>query len=135
MAQASLNRGGWQVDDGLQSIVVIRDLGDIPGGRTLDVSGVAGGVDFLKAGHVLVRNNSTGEIAPLGVSLDESSNPKYDALPEGCSYVGILKATVLVKDPRAAILTAGQVNAAASPAPVTDEICEALPRIEFLHRS
>ena len=113
---------------GLGSIVIINDLGDIPGGRTLDVSGVASGTTTLKAGHILIQKAADGSYAPLGVSGEA-----YATLPEGYTYAGVLKADVLVKDPRAAILTIGQVNAAASPYPVTAEIKEALPRIQFLY--
>ncbi|MCD8313569.1 MAG: hypothetical protein LUC24_05350 [Bacteroidales bacterium] len=135
MPAASLNRGKIQVDDGLASIVIIKDLGDLPGGRTLDVSGVADDVKVLKAGHILVQNDATGAVSPLGVTTDETtSKPKYEALPEGCSYVGVLKANILVEDARAAVLTIGQVNAAASPVPVTDEIVKGLPLVQFLHR-
>lgn len=113
---------------GLSSIVIINDLGDVPGGRTLDVSGVAYDVKVLKAGHILIQKTADSSYAPLGVS-----GSAYTTLPEGYTYAGVLKSDVLVKDPRAAILTIGQVNAAASPYPVTSEIKDALPRIQFLY--
>ena len=127
MALADLNRETIKVNDGNDSIVIVNDLGDIPGGRTLDVSGVASGTTVIKAGHVIIKK-SDGEYAPLGVTTGA-----YNALTSGQSYAGVLKATVLVSDPRAAIMTIGQVNAAASPYPVTDTIKSGLPRIEFLY--
>ena len=126
MPTAQLNKDAFLLDDGNDSIVIISALTDIPGGRTLDVSGVTS--DVVRAGHVLIQDNVTKAIAPLGVS-----GSAYVTLPEGKSYVGVLKCSVLKRDPRAAIVTAGQVNAAASPFPVTAAIKAGLPRIEFIY--
>ena len=126
MPTAQLNKDAFLLDDGNDSIVIISALTDIPGGRTLDVSGVTS--DVVRAGHVLIQDNVTKTIAPLGVS-----GTSYVTLPEGKSYVGVLKCSVLKRDPRAAIVTAGQVNAAASPYPVTEGIKAGLPRIEFIY--
>lgn len=128
MATANLNRTSIEVDDGLDSIVIVNDLGDVPGGRTLDVSDVASGVEVIKSGHILIKNDTSKEVKPLGIT-----SGAYDSLPEGYSYLGVLKASVLKKDPRAAILTIGQVNAAASPYPVTSTIKTGLPRIGFIN--
>lgn len=128
MATANLNRTSIEVDDGLDSIVIVNDLGDVPGGRTLDVSDVASNVEVIKAGHILIKDDTSKEVKPLGIT-----SGAYDTLPEGYSYFGVLKASVLKKDPRAAILTVGQVNAAASPYPVTSAIKTGLPRIEFIN--
>jgi len=127
MATANLNNESIRVDDGQDSIVIVNDLGDIPGGRTLDVSDVAEGTTVLKAGHIIITK-ANGEYAPLGVTTGA-----YNSLSSNQKYVGVLKHSVLVSDPRAAILTIGQVNAAASPYPLTDTIKSGLPRIEFLY--
>lgn len=127
MAQANLNRDEVVVDDGNDSIVIVNDLGDIPGGRTLDVSSVASGTKEIRAGHIIITK-ANGEYAPLGVS-----EGAYASLSSGEAYAGVLKHSVTVEDPRAAILTIGQVNAAASPYPVTDTIKSGLPRIQFLY--
>ena len=126
MPQANLNRESVVVSDGQDSIVIVNALGDIPGGRTLDVSGVAAGTKYLRAGHIIVKNDTTKVFSPLGVS-----EGAYVSLPAGHSYAGVLKASVPVKDPRAAILTMGQVNAAASPYPVTDASKNGLRNIQF----
>ena len=128
MPTANLNRKSIEVNDGLDSIVIVKDLGDIPGGRSLDVSGVAADVEILRAGHILVKNDTTKAVSPLGVN-----EGAYVALPSGHSYLGVLKASIAVKDARAAILTVGQVNAAASPYPVTADIKAGLPNIQFLY--
>lgn len=128
MALANLNKEGHEVMDGMDSIVIVNCLSDIPGGRTLNVDGLDTDGGVIKSGHILVREKASGEVKPLNVS-----GGQYVSLPEGHEYLGVLKATVLKEDPRAAILTAGQVNAAASPYPVTDAIKTALTRIEFLY--
>jgi hypothetical protein len=128
MSTASLNKEQIEVNDGLDSIVIVNDLGDVPGGRTLDVSGVSSDTTVIKSGHILIKNDTTKEISPLGITAGA-----YVSLPAGSSYLGVLKASVLKSDPRAAILTIGQVNAAASPYPVTTAIKAGLPRIEFIH--
>lgn len=124
---ANLNRETLSAYDGLDSIVIVNALTDIPGGRTLDVSGVAAGTTVLKAGHIIVKK-ANGDYAPLGVSSDAYATPG-----SGETYAGVLRASILVSDPRAAIVTAGQINAAASPYPVTAAIKAGLPRIEFLY--
>lgn len=124
MATTNLNKQGLNVDDGNDCIVIVRDFGDIPGGRTLDVTGFTG---VIKAGHIIIEK-STGEYAPLGITTNA-----YDSLGDNERYVGVLKKSITVEDPRAAILTIGQVNASASPYQVTDTIKSGLPRIEFLY--
>jgi len=132
MAQSTLGRKSIEINDGYDSIVIVNALGDIPGGRTLDVSGLASDVTVVRAGNILVQNTMTKEVSPLKIT-----DGAYEALPTGCAYLGVLKASVLVKDPRAAILTMGQVNAAAAKtatgAPITDEIKAGLPNIQFLY--
>lgn len=122
----SLNRNGYLVDDGNESKVIIRDLADIPGGRALNMEGFD--ADVVRAGHLIKRTVATDSYAPLGVSGDA-----YVAVAEGEELVGVLKVSVTKERPAAAIMTMGQVNAAASPYPVTEEIKTALPQIKFLY--
>lgn len=126
MSVVNLNKETINYEDGNDAIVIVNDLGDIPGGRSLDVSEVT--ADVIRAGHILIVNDTTKEVKPLGVSGEA-----YVSLPSGHSYLGVLKHSVLKTDARAAILTIGQVNAAASPYPVTSAIKTGLPRIEFLY--
>lgn len=127
MATVDLNKERILLDDGMDAIVIVKDLGDIPGGRSLDVTGVEG--EVIKAGHVIIRKDLNKPVyMPLGVK-----DGNYVELPAMHSFAGVLKASVLKNDPRAAIMTIGQVNAAASPYPVTDEIVKGLPNIQFLN--
>lgn len=122
----SLNRKGYLVDDGNESKVIIRDLADIPGGRALNMEGFD--ADVVRAGHIIKRTVATDSYAPLGVSSDA-----YAEVAEGEEIVGVLKVSVTKERPAAAIMTMGQVNAAASPYPVTEAIKTALPQIKFLY--
>jgi len=122
----TLNRNGYFVDDGNESKVIIRDLADIPGGRALNMEDFD--ADVVRAGHIIKRTVATDSYAPLGVS-----NDAYVEAAEGEEIVGVLKVSVTKERPAAAIMTMGQVNAAASPYPVTEEIKTALPQIKFLY--
>ena len=126
MSTANLKQNEIVLDDGLDSIVIVKCLGDIPGGRSLDVSEWSD--EVVKSGHILVQNDTTKVIRPLGVT-----NNAYATLPPGHSYLGVLKCSISKKDPRASILTIGQVNASASPYPVTKEIKTGLPNIQFIY--
>ncbi len=128
MPTANLTREKIELNDGLDSIVVVQAISQIPGGRTLDVSGLTANVESVKSGHVLVIDTKTKAVSPLGIT-----DGVYDTLPTGKKYYGVLKASVLKRDPRAAIITAGQINVAASPAPVTDAIKAGLPLIQWLY--
>lgn len=129
MSTVDLNKDKVLLDDGMDAIVIVKDLGDIPGGRTLEVKDLDTEGEVIKSGHVIIKKDLNKPVfMPLGVK-----DGNYVDLLAGYSYVGVLKASVLKKDPRAAILTMGQVNAAASPYPVTDKIREGLPHIQFLN--
>lgn len=128
MPTANLTREKIELNDGLDSIVVVQAISQIPGGRTLDVSGLAANVESVKSGHVLVIDTKTKAVSPLGIT-----DGAYETLPTGKKYYGVLKASVLKRDPRAAIITAGQINVAASPAPVTEAIKAGLPLIQWLY--
>ncbi len=128
MATTNLNRDTQVIQDGLDSIVIVNALGDIPGGRTLNVNDVASDVTVIKAGHIIIAKDN--DYKPMPVA---ESGTAYGTLPSGYEYVGVLKSSVSVKDAQAAILTMGQVNAAASPYPVTSDMKTALSHIQFLY--
>lgn len=129
-ATSNLGRKTTEINDTLDSIVIVNALGDVPGGRTLDVTGVADGTTVIAAGHVIIKT-SDGAYKPLGVNGEA-----YAAIATGETAVGVLKVSVLVSDPRAAIVTMGQVNAAAGAkavgAPYSDAVKKALPNIQFI---
>ncbi len=128
MATTNLNRDTHEIYSGNDGFVIVKALADIPGGRSLNVEDVATDVTVIKAGHIIIAKDE--DYKPMPVA---SSGTEYGILPTDYSYVGVLKTTVPVKDARAAIVTIGQVNAAASPYPVTSAIKTALAHIQFLY--
>lgn len=126
---ASLNRDSYLINDGNDSKVIIRNLAAIPGGVTLDMSNWT--PNELRAGHIIKHNTSTGVYSPLGIT--GSDNDTYDSLGANEEYAGVLVTSILKDKPFAPVMTIGEVNAAASPYPITSTIKAGLPRIEFLY--
>lgn len=91
------------------SVVVPVMLEDIPGGRSLDVSALPATDVNVRAGHVIVKNDTTNEYKALGYTAGGA----YDAL-SGETYVGILYVSVSVEKPLASIMVRGTVNEAAA---------------------
>lgn len=132
MAQSNLNIDSNLISIGKDAIVVQQALADLPGGRTLNVSDASlSDLTVIQAGHVIQMNDTTGECSPLGLTTS-GDDTVYGTVAEGCSLVGVLKASVMKADPRAAIVTMGQVNAAACPYPITETIKNALTHINFI---
>lgn len=92
---------------GNDSVVIRKYISGITGGRTLDCSGIT--ADTVSAGHVIIKK-SNGNYAPMPVA-----DGAYAALPEGASYVGVLRSSLSVKNPAAAIMIDGIVNDACLP--------------------
>lgn len=132
MSYANLNIVNGDAMNGFDSIIIVKDLGDIPSGVTLDVTGITDTI--IKAGTPLVQNTTNFTVKPLGIS-----NGAFVDLPQGYEYFGILKDTILTSRPLAAVLRKGQVNAAAAKealgAPYTSAIIAALQKygIDFLY--
>lgn len=101
------------IDSSMDSIVIIKDIFSIPGGKSLDTTGYA--LDVIKVGHVLIKETATGNYKPMPLA---TGNVAYDVLPTGFTYVGILNATILTKRPFAGVMIEGYVNEVASPYPV-----------------
>ncbi len=103
MPTADLNNSPIQVDTTFDSIIIKKLLIDIPGGKTLDMTGVTD--EVLKAGRVIIEVTATGVLKPLKIVTGA-----YEALPASHTYKGILIATILGKRPFASVLLAGDVN-------------------------
>ena len=126
MAVANLNGEVLEINSNNDSIIIVKDNGDVAGGRTLDLS--AWDENTVAGGHVIIKT-SAGEYAPLGVS--EGS---YVSIPTGASVIGILKVTVTKANPQAAILVAGVVNEAALPYALTATIKSKMTAIAFINK-
>lgn len=129
MSYGNLNYEGKEIS-GFDSIIIQKDLTDIPGGVTLDVTNVS---DDVIPGGTVLKVDANGVVAPLG----QSTPGTYDALDTGEAYYGILKYSVSKSQPFAAVLRAGTVNAGAAAkavgAEITDTIKAGLPRIDFIY--
>ena len=122
---------GGELDDKL----VISTVALMPGGYALDTSDYTKTDDSqtIPGGWVLIQNTTDLTVKPLG----QATAGTWDTLPDGYQYLGILRNTVSLIDPRAAILVNGVVNGAtletATGAPLTTDIKTALPHIQFLY--
>ena len=103
MPQANLSRTPVTIDTSADSVVIALLLEDIPGGRTLDVTGVTD--EVIKAGHVIIEEDATGDHKPLAVA-----DGAYAALPAGHSYRGVLVGSIPTARPMASIMVRGRVN-------------------------
>jgi hypothetical protein len=101
--KADLNNTPVQVDTTLDNVIIKKVVHDIPGGKTLNTTGITD--EVLKCGQVIIVQTSTGAHKPLGIT-----SGAYVALPAGHTYKGILIATILAKKPLASVMLAGDVN-------------------------
>jgi hypothetical protein len=98
---------------GDDSIVIVKYIAGIPGGRTLDLSDYTESV--VRCGHVIYRD-SEGAYRPMPVTAGtDGAKGTYSALPEGGEYAGVLYRSISKNDPEAAVMVAGVVNSEALP--------------------
>ena len=109
-----------RIDDGNDSIVIIKNLEVIHGGRTLLTTGFA--PEVIKAGHVIIERTADNELLPL---------PVTGVLPASHTYKGILVASVLTAKPFASVMVRGSVNKVAAPYAIAPAVETALPLIRF----
>lgn len=98
------------IDTSYDGVVIQHFIEDIPGGRSLDVTGVPAEDEVIKAGHVIIRETGTEEYKALGYTAGGA----YAALPSGHEYAGILYVSVPKNRPFASIMVRGTVNTAAA---------------------
>lgn len=124
---ADLATQGPSYDTGNDTIVIVKVLEAIPGGKTLNVTSYT--PDVIPAGHLIIKETSTGVLKPMPVT-----GTAYAALPASHTYEGVLISTILKSKPFAGILVKGTVNQAASfyaIASVLTAVKAALPLIRF----
>ena len=109
------------VDTTNDSVVIVKNLEGIPGGRTLNVTGFND--KEISAGHVIIKETSTGEYKPLPVS---------GTIPGSHTYAGILVSSVKTDNAQAAIMVRGTVNEAYCKYPVPAGAKTALTLIRFI---
>lgn len=124
---ANLTTQGSGYDTGNDTIVIVKVLEAIPGGKTLDVASYT--PDVIPAGHLIIEETSTGVLKPMPIS-----GANYAALPASHTYAGVLISTILKSKPFAGIMVRGTVNKNASfygIASVLTAVKTALPLIRF----
>ncbi|MBF7090458.1 hypothetical protein IUY40_02720 [Flavobacterium sp. ALJ2] len=124
---ANLATKGPVYDAGNDTIVIVKVLEAIPGGKTLDVTSYT--PDVIPAGHLIIKETSTGVLKPMPISGTE-----YADLPASHIYEGVLISTILKAKPFAGIMVRGTVNKNASfygIASVLTAVKSALPLIRF----
>ena len=120
-----------QVLFGKDNVIIQKHIAGIPGGRALNVEGVAEKV--LYAGHPIITDGN-GNYKPLAVNTVEGIK-SYGSLPQGWNYAGILEHSMQTSKPSAAILISGVVNDAAVEIPYGAHkaaIKSAIPTIMFV---
>lgn len=101
----------------------------VQGGKVLDLTGY--GEEYIRAGHIIIRDKTTGVYKPMPVS-----GSAYSTLPTTCEYIGVCVATKHKDYPLVGVMTKGEVNDTASPYPVDSikaAFVAAVPGIRFDH--
>lgn len=111
------------VDTTKDSVVIVKNLETIPGGRTLDVTGFS--EEEISAGHVVIVDDATGKIyKPL---------PTSGTKPAGYSYAGIVVGSVKTNKAMVSIMVRGTVNEAYAPYTIDSTVKTALSLIRFIN--
>jgi len=93
------------IDTSADCVVIQKFIEDVPGGRSLDVSGLPDADTVLLAGHLVIRETATKEYKALGIT-----GGAYVALPAAHTYEGVVRASVKKSEPLASIMVRGSVN-------------------------
>src|SRR5690606_12896106 len=96
MAIANLSDASVSYADGYDSVVIVDNFKSKRGGATLDTTGYP--LPYIRAGHVIIRQTSDGELKPMPITQNGDVY-KYDSLPGGHTYYGILINTVKTDKP------------------------------------
>lgn len=83
MAYTDLTNNKELVDTGNDSIVIVRNLESIPGGRSLNVVGFP--LDVIRAGHVIIVETATKDHKPMPINVTGSIATIGDITP-GSGY-------------------------------------------------
>ena len=104
------------------SVVIVKYIEGILGGRALDVEGFPD--RELSAGHIIIKETESGEYKPL---------PTSGILPEEHTYEGILVSSLSVDNAQSAIMVRGTVNEAYCKYPIPDQAKKSLSLIRFIN--
>lgn len=121
MAELNLNgtKSGYD-EDFDDSIIIIQNDYDIPGGKVLDTTGFSD--MYIHAGHGVIQEDGTENYKPLPVS---------GTIPAGHTAVGVVIATVPTAQPAVGVMIHGVVNNAATKYTLNSAFIAATSRILY----
>lgn len=111
MSVVDLTDEKLKIDFGKDAAACPLFLSGLKGGRSLNVEGFTPA--YIRAGHVVIRETSTGDYKPMPVSGNA-----YSSLPSGHEYVGVVYRSIPASMPLASVMTRGEVNSVAAPYPM-----------------
>lgn len=112
------------IDTTNDSIVIVKVIEGIPGGRTLDVTGWPH--KTIPAGHPIIKDDD-GEYKPLALNTEGTA---IDAT-KAAKTVGVLTRTIAVAMPLAPVMVRGTVNENAAVFTIPSGVKTALSLIRF----
>lgn len=119
MAFVDLTKNTSNPTNGKDQVVFKKRIAFLDGGRSLDVTGVT--EKALYAGHIIVKDTTTGEFKPVTVSGEN-----FEAAAEGTVIVGILADSIFTDKAFASILVAAVINEKAMPYKLPEAVKTAL---------
>lgn len=120
MAELSLSDSATSVDSTNDSIVIMKMIDDVTGGKVLDTTGFTDSV--ISAGQGVIQENGTENYKPL---------PVNGVIPASHTAVGVVIGSVLTSQPAVGVMIRGKVNENAAKYPYSAAFKSALPLITF----
>ena len=120
MAELKLSESPTTVDTTNDSIVIMKMIDDINGGKVLDTTGFSDTV--ISAGQGVIQEDGTENYKPL---------PTTGTIPAGHTAVGVVIGSVLTKYPAVGVMIRGKVNENAAKYTYSAAFKTALPLITF----
>lgn len=120
MAELNLSGTPVNVDTTNDSIVIMKMIDDINGGKVLDTTGFTD--EVISAGQGVIIQDGTENYKPL---------PVDGIVPVGHTAVGVVIGSVLTAYPAVGVMIRGKVNENAAKYPFSAAFKAALPLITF----
>lgn len=120
MAELNISESPTSVDSTNDSIVIMKMIDDIPGGKVLDTTGFSETV--IQAGQGVIQEDGTDNYKPL---------PVDGVIPASHTAVGVVIGSVLTSQPAVGVMIRGKVNEQAAAFPYSTAFKSALSLITF----
>ncbi len=119
--QAVLSKTRQTIDTTNDSVIIVEHIADLPGGRTLDVTGFPD--DEISAGHVVIKDEE-GVYKPL---------PTDGNVPASHTVEGVTVASCKKDNAQVSVMYNGTVNEAYAKYPYSDAVKKKLSLIKFIN--